>query len=124
MVSFAWCWEVARLFLHPGCAIRPRGPLVADACPLLTEVTQLVGPPLPGPPLRLQSDGSLNPGANGAFAVICLDTLDPRLGLWPIKDLLLGDGKVVPARFQAIGYSGSGTGFPPSLITDGGWFTT
>jgi hypothetical protein len=72
------------------------------------EVTQSEGLPLAGPPLRLQSDGSLNPGANGAFAVICLDTLDPRLGLWPIKDLSLEDGTVVPARFQAIGYSGAG----------------
>ena len=81
---------------------------MADACPFLTEVTQPEGLPLAGPPLRLQSDGSLNPGANGAFAVICLDTLDPRVGLWPIKDLLLEDGKVVPARFHAIGYSGAG----------------
>ena len=107
-VSFAWCWKIARLFLHQGSAIRPCGPLVADACPFLTEITQPEGLPIAGPPLRLQSDGSLNPGANGAFAVICLDTQDPRLRLWPIKDLLLEGGEVVPARYHAIGYSGAG----------------
>jgi hypothetical protein len=67
-----------------------------------------VGQTQAAPPLRLQSDGSLNPGANGAFAVICLDTSDPKVDLWPIKDLPLGDGTVVPARFQAIGYSVAG----------------
>jgi hypothetical protein len=82
---------------HPGFlrAIQPCGPLVADTCPFLTEVTHPVGQTQAGAPLHLQSDSSRNPGANGAFAVICLDTSDARLDLWLIKDLPLGDGSVV-----------------------------
>ena len=84
-MAHAWCWAVALVaeFLRPSAPVQPEAPL------------------------HLQNDGLFNPGARGAFAVICVDTSDLRVTHWTRTNLPLGESTLA-VHYQAVGYSRAG----------------